>query len=155
MIKFLTMQTIPFLLYIFGKFVNIPTKTFTKLKFYFSNYRNYFYFWISGGIIFFCLYLPYTFMVVWEAKISHPIRIACVSLNYCYLGYCLLVMGSQSDKIICSVRQFYEVSFPKEGLTQLKSILHISRVWFQHCFWRNYNTFKFNINKFNISFQNN
>ena len=33
----------------------------------------------AGGIIFFCLYLPYTFMVVWEAKISHSIRIACVS----------------------------------------------------------------------------
>ena len=33
----------------------------------------------AGGIIFFCLYLPYSFMVVWESKITHSIRIASVS----------------------------------------------------------------------------
>ena len=33
----------------------------------------------AGGIIFFCIYLPYTFMVVWESKITHSIRIASVS----------------------------------------------------------------------------
>merc|ERR1712214_182047 len=32
----------------------------------------------AGGIIFFCIYLPYSFMVVWESKISHSIRIASV-----------------------------------------------------------------------------
>ena len=33
----------------------------------------------AGGIIFFCVYLPYSFMVVWESKITHSIRIASVS----------------------------------------------------------------------------
>lgn len=32
----------------------------------------------AGGIIFFCIYLPYSFMVVWESKITHSIRIASV-----------------------------------------------------------------------------
>ncbi len=33
----------------------------------------------AGGIIFFCVYLPYSFMVVWESKITHVIRITSVS----------------------------------------------------------------------------
>ena len=34
----------------------------------------------AGGIIFFCIYLPYSFMVVWESKITHSIRITSVSI---------------------------------------------------------------------------
>ena len=32
----------------------------------------------AGGIIFFCIYLPYSFMVVWESKITHSVRITSV-----------------------------------------------------------------------------
>ena len=34
-----------------------------------------------GGIIFFILYLPYSFMVVWEEAIHSHIKIVSVSLN--------------------------------------------------------------------------
>lgn len=35
----------------------------------------------AGGIIFFILYLPYSFMVVWEEAIHSHIKIVSVSLN--------------------------------------------------------------------------
>ena len=43
----------------------------------------------AGGIIFFCIYLPYSFMVVWESKITHSIRIATVRF-YFYSNHSIL-----------------------------------------------------------------
>ena len=41
----------------------------------------------AGGIIFFCIYLPYSFMVVWESKITHSIRIATSLLSNVAFGF--------------------------------------------------------------------
>ena len=39
----------------------------------------------AGGIIFFMLYLPYSFMVVWEESLDPNAKIASVSKIYIYI----------------------------------------------------------------------
>ena len=34
----------------------------------------------AGGVIFFCFYLPYSFLVVWEESLSSDFKIISVSL---------------------------------------------------------------------------
>ncbi len=35
----------------------------------------------AGGIVFFCFYLPYSFMVVWEERLSSNFKIVSVSTS--------------------------------------------------------------------------
>ena len=58
---------------IFTKIIKRNYFLFNPLKLFQANIAA-----AAGGIIFFCIYLPYSFMVVWESKITHSVRIASV-----------------------------------------------------------------------------